>query len=51
MTDVPVMVMYAGDMSRETVHVTLMISSLNVLRLMTANLMNANVTDPTPTRE
>ncbi len=46
MTDMPATITYASVVSRETVHITLTMAALNALKVMTADIMNAYITDP-----
>ncbi len=46
MTDVPATVTYTSVVSRETVCIALTIASLNALKVMTADIMNAFITAP-----
>ncbi len=46
MTDVPSTVTYASVVSRETVYIALTMTTLNALKVMTADIMNAYITAP-----
>ncbi len=46
MTDTPALSTYANVVSREPLHIELMITALNTLKLMVVDIMNANIIAP-----
>ncbi len=46
MTDVPPTVMYVSVVLHETVHISLIMAALNVLKVMAADVINAYITSP-----